>query len=92
MESGTITHVDRESSLKALKRALEGKNLRLATSYFDFINVRLYDHEDKYEVKQQHYWMWSEIQQKLQEYEIGAWSQWYVLQPYVESGIVYIRK
>ena len=34
---------------KSREQAVKG--LRLATGYFDFINVRLHDHEDKYEVE-----------------------------------------
>ena len=75
---------------KSREQAVKG--LRLATSYFDFINVRLYDHEDKYEVKYQSYWLWSELKQELQEYRMVEYFQrWEDLRPYVEAGILYIK-
>ena len=75
---------------KSREQAVKG--LRLATSYFDFINVRLYDHEDKYEVKYQSYWLWSELKQELQGYKIVEYFQkWEDLEPYVEAGILYIK-
>ena len=80
--------MNREDSSCALKKASEGK--KLAKSFFDFIEVKLHDHPDRYEVKFRRYWMWSELKQKMQEYEMGEWSQWYVLEEYVNNGIVYI--
>ena len=87
-----INQKEVESASHCLKIALEGKGLKLATSLYDFINPRLYDHEDKYEVIQQSYWMWSELKGELQEYKVGEWTQWYVLEPYVSSRIVYVKK
>lgn len=81
--------MEEESGSEALKIALTGK--KLAKSWFDFINVNLYSHEDKYEVKQQSYWMWSETQQKLQEYKTSEFMQWYAIEEYIKNNIVYIK-
>ena len=78
---------------EALKTALTGKNLRLAVSVFDFINVELYTNPDKYTVKEMHYWLWSELKQELQEYKIVEYFQkWEDLREYVEGRICYIKE
>ena len=87
-----INQKEEESVSDGLKKALEGKGLRKATSFFDFINVRLYDHDDKYEPKIMTYYMWSELNQELQKRKTNDCSQWYIIEPYVRAGIVYIKE
>ena len=87
-----ISHKDRESGSEALEIALSGKNLRLAESVFDFIRVDLDTNPDKYSVKQRRFWLWSELKQELQEYQIVEYFQkWEDLCGYVEAGILYIK-
>lgn len=82
-----------ENTPYTLKKALEEKNLKKAESVFDFINVELYTNPDKYSVKYQHYWLWSELRQELQEYRmVEHFQNWEYFREYVESGICYIKK
>ena len=80
--------MDRESSLNRLKKASEGK--KLATSFFDFIEMNLYSRE-RYRPKiGMRFYMWSELKQEMQAYELHEAHQWYVLKEYVDNKIVYI--
>jgi hypothetical protein len=75
--------MDRETAVKGLK---------LATTYFDFIDVDLYGHEDRYTVKEMEYWLWSEVNQELQGYKMVEYFQtWDMLKEWVEGGILYIK-
>lgn len=66
--------------------------LRKATSFFDFINVELYPNPERYSVKTgMKYWIWSELKQELQEYEINEVVKYSDLEPYVEKGLIYIE-
>lgn len=87
-----INQNEEETASDALENALEGKGLRKATSFFDFINVRLYDHPDRYEVKIMKYYMWSDRKQELQERQTSEYSQWYIIEPYVKGGIIYVKE
>ena len=64
--------------------------MRLVTSIFDFIEPQLYTNPDKYIVKVDKYYMWSEVECEYQEYEITEATDWNYLQPFVEKGIVYV--
>lgn len=67
------------------------QHLKQAKSFFDFINVELYT-KNKYSVKQQKYWIWSELKGSLQEYEVTEGLRYDLIKPYVEKGLVYVAR
>lgn len=71
-------------------KAVDG--YKLVESFFDFIEVRLYDHPDRYVLKDMDYWIWSEKNQELQKYHTNEGLTWEMLKPYFENKLLYIWK
>lgn len=85
-------HKTEDNVSERLKKALHGKNLRRATSWFDFVKIDLYNDPDKYSVIKQKYYMWSESLNTLHERETHSLLQWRNLKEYVKHGLVYVSE
>lgn len=80
-----------------LEDEIKRLGLRKAETYFDFIEVKIYTHPDRYEVKDMSYWMWSPNLKRLDErkmYEMVDGErvmvrQWRSLRRYID--LIYIK-
>jgi len=64
--------------------------MQKARSFFDFINVELYT-ENGYSVKLgMKYWIYSELHNEYQEYEITEGTKYDELKFYIEKGLLFI--
>lgn len=69
---------------------MDKANLRQATSFFDFIDVDLYQNPDRFTIKNMKYWIWSEKNQELQEHILSDMVRYEMIEKYVEKGLVWI--
>lgn len=67
-----------------------GSKLRKAIDFWDFIDVRLYDHPEHYTMKDMSYWMWSEKKQEYQEYHTKEGLTWEYLKNFI--NILYVER
>jgi len=70
---------------------MDKESLKQATTFFDFINVELYDNIDRYSVKDMKYWIYSELKDELQEHRTSEHLRYDMIEKYIEKGLVYVK-
>ena len=75
---------------EAKRRSTEG--LVKAQDFWDFIEVRLYDHPDRYILKDMVYYIWSEKNQEFQEHRTTEALTYDYLKRFIEKGLVWLQK
>jgi hypothetical protein len=61
-------------------------------SFFDFIDVDLYLNPEWYTVKNEPYFIWSELKQEFQRHEMTEAFTWDYIEPFVKTGQVYVER